>query len=217
MRTVGLTLRVDEARERRDALDQAWYGVLARADLRPVLLPNAPDVAFGMGGLVEDLGLDGVILTGGNDLVALPGGENTAPERDAVEAALIDACAERGLPLLGVCRGYQMLVHHLGGTLVRVDGHVATTHGLTVVADGPMPLGGRTEVNSYHGWGVPADGLGPVLRPAASAPDGTIEAAFHPDRPQWGLMWHPEREPFDDGDVALLRALFHGHGGGDAA
>lgn len=206
MKKIGLSLRVEAARERRDCIDQAWYGLLISLDLWPVPLPNlAPEAAFG---LVEDLALDGVILTGGNDVAEAPGGRCVAVERDRFEHALLDACSERSLPVLGVCRGLQKLVLYHGGAVRAVSGHVAARHRLHVEPACALPLCDRAEVNSFHDFGVMPEDVCKPLRPVAKASDGTVEAVAHESLPQWAIMWHPERPPKDPADARLLRALF---------
>ncbi len=207
MHRIGVTLRVNDERERRDALDQAWYTVLASIDIVPVLLPNLPDPAA-VARLANDVGIEGLLLTGGNDLAQVRGGSACAPERDAVEHALLELAETRGLPVLGVCRGMQHLVVHHGGTIAAVERHVAVRHTLTVRGPEPMPLTDRTEVNSFHDWGVPASGLPASLRTVGLAPDGTVEAVVHRELPHWGIMWHPERAPYDPRDRDILSQLF---------
>src|SRR5271165_6978792 len=105
MKTVAITQRVEVVPgfgERRDCLDQAWTRFLAACGLLPVLVPNVTDVALA---LCERANVSGVLLTGGNDLAALGG---DAPERDAVENALLDFAEQHKLPVLGVCRGMQL-------------------------------------------------------------------------------------------------------------
>jgi gamma-glutamyl-gamma-aminobutyrate hydrolase PuuD len=206
---VGLTQRVEDfpARgERRDALDQAWTPFLARAGLTPVPIPNrlADPASY-----VEALDLALVILTGGNDLASLPGAVHAAPERDATEPAIVDHAATHRLPVLGVCRGLQLLVARAGGVLRPVTGHVGTPHPIERSGRGRFPL--RTSaVSSYHDWGVRPDEVGVGLEVLACAPDGTVEAVADPDRPIVGVMWHPERDPADPVDLALVTALVAG-------
>src|SRR5277367_5493920 len=106
MNKVAITQRVSRVPvygERRDCLDQAWTKFLAACGLLPVLLPNFTDVALA---LCEDVRIAGLVLTGGNDLAELGG---DAPERDAVENALLDLAERRSLPVIGVCRGMQLI------------------------------------------------------------------------------------------------------------
>lgn len=210
MLRLGLTQRVvvvESRGERRDALDQAWTECLAAMGYLPVPLPNS--IAC-LERLVDALGLDGFVLTGGNDLGHLPGARDPAPERDALEHRLIDLAAARSLPLLGVCRGFQMLVTHHGGALAPVKRHAGTTHSIVSRAHPSVPLSDRATVNSFHDFGVREDFVGDALRILATAPDGTVEAVAHRELPQWGVLWHPERAPRDHRDAELFQALFEG-------
>ena len=197
MKAVGVTQRVAvvaDYGERRDCLDQAWTRFLAACDLLPVLLPNVKDAALA---LCERAGIDGLVLTGGNDLAVLGG---DAPERDAVENALLDWAVQRGLPLLGVCRGMQVIQQRFAIPLRRVDGHVA--HRQVIQIEGE-----RKEVNSYHHFAA-FDSLAP-FEVWAVAGDGVVKAIRHSAEPITGIMWHPERyAPFSPADVILFRRVF---------
>jgi putative glutamine amidotransferase len=214
---IGLTQRVDvlcDRDERRDALDQAWAQVIFHAGFVPVPLPNQPGHAER---LVDALGLQGVILTGGNDLADVPGATDVAPQRDAFECELLELCMARRLPVLGVCRGMQFVVRHFGGQLVATEGHVRVPHPI-IPRESGMPTLPRAEVNSFHRFSARAELLPAELAVAGLAPDGVVEAVVHRTLPIWAIMWHPERavrpgSGRDERDVAILRALF---GGGHA-
>lgn len=200
---IGVSQRADDVAgrdERRDALDQQWAVLLDREGFWPVPIPNRlSDPAS----YLRDLEIDAIVLSGGNDL-------GNAPDRDATEAALLDAATERAVPVLGVCRGLQLMVAHLGGTLQRVDGHVARPHPIAVVESQEWPVRDGRVVNSFHGWGVTADALGSELVALAVAPDGTVEAVARPGHRQVAVMWHPERDAEPGDDVELLRVLIGG-------
>ncbi len=208
MINIGLTTRVEDGRERRDCIDQAWYPLLSGLGCRPVLLPNFPDAPGGAQEMLRELRLVGVILTGGNDLGEFAEGRSVALERDRFESELISAAAATHLPLLGVCRGFQKLAVRYGAMLQRVRGHVAVRHRLDVDSPGPMPLGARDEVNSYHDFGLSSEGFPSCLKVVGVSADGLIEAAVHESLPQWGIMWHPERAPNDPRDLEILKKLF---------
>jgi gamma-glutamyl-gamma-aminobutyrate hydrolase PuuD len=208
MQRVAISLRVDEVRERRDALDQEWYRVLERVDLTPVLIPNYTGLCNGMPEYLRSLSVCGAILTGGNDLGGAHDAKNVAQERDQVEASMIDACVSLDLPVLGVCRGFQKLALHHGARPSAVSGHVAKPHPLHIVADSEMPLSERAAVNSFHDFGLAASDLGPNMIAVAHSPDGLVEAAVHRELQHWGIMWHPERDPRDTRDLEIIRALF---------
>jgi N5-(cytidine 5'-diphosphoramidyl)-L-glutamine hydrolase len=197
MRLLAVTQRtavVAPHNERRDCLDQAWSRFLLACGFIAVPIPN--DVATARA-LFRALPLAGIVLTGGDDLVAC-GGE--APERDATEAALVEAAESKGTPVLGVCRGMQLLQHRQGISLKRVSGHVTPSQ--IVVIEGRPEV-----VNSYHHFGT-REWL-PPLEPWALAEDGIIKAVRHKAAKQLGIMWHPERiAPFAERDVALFRSFF---------
>jgi gamma-glutamyl-gamma-aminobutyrate hydrolase PuuD len=197
MKAVAITQRVSVVPaygERRDCLDQAWTKFLAVCGLLPVLLPNVIGAALA---LCEAAGIGGLVLTGGNDL-AMVGGD--APERDAVENALLDWAERRRLPVLGVCRGMQMIQQRFNVELRRVEGHVAQRQVIRI--DGE-----RKEVNSFHCFAA-FDSPSP-LDVWAVADDGVVKAIRHAAAPITGIMWHPERRaPFSGDDVALFRRVF---------
>jgi putative glutamine amidotransferase len=197
MKLVAITQRVSVVPaygERRDCLDQAWTKFLAACELLPVLLPNVTEAALA---LCEGAGIAGLVLTGGNDLAVLGG---DAPERDAIEIALLDLAERRGLPVLGVCRGMQVIQQRFAIPLRRVEGHVAQRQVIRI--DGQPK-----EVNSYHRFA--AFDSRPPLDVWAVAADGVVKAIRHSAQPITGIMWHPERcIPFSPADVALFRGVF---------
>ncbi len=172
----------------------------------PVELTRDAEVA----GIIERI--DGLVLSGGADLDpriydAQPD-ENLGPlevDRDAWEMALLEAARERGLPVLAICRGFQLVNVAFGGTLhqhVELDegvGHPqwdisgrSVTHEVRVLASTvastlfPEVLG----VNSLHHQTV--DRVGEGLIVSAVAPDGVIEGLESPDGSILALQWHPE-------------------------
>jgi putative glutamine amidotransferase len=197
MKAVAITQRVSVVPaygERRDCLDQAWTKFLAACGLLPVLLPNVTEAALA---LCEGAGIGGLVLTGGNDLAALGG---DAPERDAVENALLDLAERRRLPALGVCRGMQVIQQRYGIPLRRVEGHVAQRQVIQIEGE-------RKEVNSFHHFA--AFDSRPPLEVWAVADDGVVKAIRHSAEPIMGIMWHPERStPFSPADVVLFRKVF---------
>lgn len=195
-RRIGLTQRVDvwaDRGERRDALDQRWSALLELLGAWALPIPNA---ARDVRALIRELRIDGVILTGGNDLVAYGG---DAPERDRLENEILDVSLADGLPVVGVCRGMQLIQHRFGGALERVSGHIGTS-------DIHLPDAGVRRVNSFHTFGflTAPDGF----QVWARASDGVIEGMSHCTHAIHGMMWHPERnEPPEREDVVLLERL----------
>jgi putative glutamine amidotransferase len=203
MRRIGLTQRVEVVSgrgERRDALDQRWQPLFAKLGALAVPLPN---VATSAQALLEALALDGIVLTGGNDVAEAPEAANVAPERDHLERDLIRQCLAHGLPLLGICRGMQMINVALGGGLERTTAHAGVEHRISVGNSSHWPDPWR--VNSYHDVCIPRADLAPSLRCLARAENGDVEAFAHAEAMCHGIMWHPEREtPVRAEDLAFM-------------
>lgn len=161
--------------------------------------------------------LDGVVIAGGPDVEPARYGAEPEPRtgpphrtRDGWELALIDAALASGTPLLGICRGMQLLNVALGGTLVQhLEGHAVCqgVFGSHPVKPVPGTLYGsivpdEDAVPTYHHQAV--DRLGRNLIASAHAADGTVEAIELPG-PDWvlGVQWHPEMGT----DLRVVRAL----------
>jgi putative glutamine amidotransferase len=168
--------------------------------------------------------LDGLVLAGGEDIdpgiyggVAAEASVLPDRERDDYELELLAAACARGLPVLGVCRGAQLINVAAGGTLI---GHLAgpsaqmhtsldVPHGrhrhLVATAAGSLIRrlkGEQASVNSLHHQAVDRPGAG--LRITAVAPDGTPEAIESEDGNILGVQWHPELHEHDSAVTWLV-------------
>lgn len=191
---LALTMRMMQTDygEVRDALAQDW-GRFMQAALPGVVWFPIPNLGPATVELAQGLGVDGLILTGGDDW-------GVFPERDATEKALF-AWADGRIPVLGVCRGAQVINRLRGGTLTPVSNHVAVRH--------EVRLGSNIlQVNSFHVYGIAEADLGTGLASLALASDGSVEA-FTGDDKLTGLLWHPEREAQPTPhDIRMVRQLF---------
>lgn len=199
MKRIGISQRLDQVPSReeyRDALDHRWCHLLWSLGYLPIPLGSGIETSIDY---ISALKLDAFILSGGNDIGA-------APERDRLEAAVLDFALKEQLPVLGVCRGMQMINHYLGGSLEPINGHVATNHSL----EGEWAKSqGFTEVNSYHNHGILPKTLGRDLVVLATSSNQVVEAFQHQQLPWMGIMWHPEREqPYQPQDLHLLKQFF---------
>lgn len=159
---------------------------------------------------------DGLILTGGNDIDPKHYGESIwndtvepAPERDAAEWKICGMALERNIPILGICRGFQLLNVFFGGSLYQDlptqytsdIGHrmekpdIRTCHDCVVNQDSPMYHWVQEAVigvNSHHHQAVKS--LAPGLVAMATARDGLVEAFYRPEHLFCcGVQWHPEK------------------------
>ena len=165
--------------------------------------------------------LDGLMLSGGNDVDPMLFGESPAhgldqvnPIRDRLEMNLIAEAYRLSMPVLAICRGLQTLNVALGGTLYQdlpsqylaPDGGRSILHSQTapsryashlITVEPETPLrnifgADQIGVNSYHHQAIKA--LAPALTVCARAGDGVIEAVYDPSKPfVLGVQWHPER------------------------
>jgi putative glutamine amidotransferase len=201
-------------------LPQNYVDQIAAAGGIPVLLPPIAGVQAAVGRL------DGLVISGGPDVEPgrygqEPGPQTTVirPGRDEAELALFRAALDTGTPVLGICRGMQLMNIALGGTLIQHlpdevghDGHSPTPgamgrHSVTVGQSSCLAgiVGtGPAVVATHHHQGI--DKLGTGLVATAWADDGTVEA-FELDRGRHpfalGVQWHPEAST----EQSLFRAL----------
>jgi N5-(cytidine 5'-diphosphoramidyl)-L-glutamine hydrolase len=197
MTLIAITQRVvlvNAYNERRDALDRQWHHFFEACGFVPLIIPNHEPSARR---LVQNCEPKGIVLSGGNNLISYGG---DAPERDATELFLLQWARERECPLMGICRGMQLIQHRFGAILKTCQNHVTPKQTI----EGPS---GPLQVNSYHTFGTTA--VTPELDVLARANDGVIKAVAHKNENLAGAMWHPEREqPFHSRDITLFRQFF---------
>jgi putative glutamine amidotransferase len=176
------------------------------------------------------VGLDGLVLTGGRDIDPKRYGQEPVretqapnPARDNMEIGLLGAALSRDLPVLGICRGLQLLNVYQGGTLIqhlKGDPHrtlprpkdpAKPVHGISVAPDTKLAaaLGaGQHPVNSRHHQAVDRLGAG-LLVSAKAVEDGVIEGLELPGKEfAVAVQWHPEDQvPGDETQVKLFRAF----------
>ena len=202
MKVVAVSQRVDvcgESLERRDALDQNIIRFLFSCGFIAVPIPNLFKMAIStdqnseyFGYFTKKIKPHAFVLSGGPNI-------GDFPERDKTELAIMTYAEKRKLPLLGICRGMQMMAFKDGINPSSVVGHVGIRHNLYGEICG--------ETNSYHNFGVPE--CPESYRVIARSNDKTIEAIRHKSLPWEGWMWHPEREvAFAKRDKERLKLLF---------
>ncbi len=224
---VGVTPLWDEEKESIWMLPDYMEGIRFAGGL-PVILPFTEDIQE-VRQLVKQC--DGVLLTGGQDVSPalyheepLAGLVVTCPKRDTLEKLVLQAAIESEKPVLGICRGIQLINVFLGGTLYQdiptqhpseithrqQAPYDRPVHEVSLVQDSPLQILLGQEslfVNSSHHQAVKA--LAPGLVPMAFSPDGLTEAVYLPEKPFfWAVQWHPERLfRKDEGNGRIFRAF----------
>ena len=148
---VGLTMREVPAKgydEPRDALARVWGTFMQAAVPEASWLP-IPNLGPDSAPLFCDRwGINALILTGGEDIGA-------SPARDATERALLQQFLRNDRPILGVCRGLQLIWTELGGEIESRPGHIAVRHHIRYATEASLDIkDGTREVNSFHGWSL---------------------------------------------------------------
>jgi putative glutamine amidotransferase len=199
-----------------DYVGELHLELLIRLRLHPVMvpvvpgvLPSVPQYARGMRGLLLVEGDDIEPARYGAERPELAHLDETHPLKDEIEARLVRQALRRRLPILGICRGSQLVNVVCGGTLygdvqqekqsllkhIDYDDYDGYRHPVTILPGTPLAKCYRQDsilVNSYHHQGIRR--LARRFRPMAQADDGLIEAYYDPAAQFLvGLQFHPER------------------------
>lgn len=201
---IGISLRIVRATnydENRDALSHDWPQFLEKLNLIPILIPNQID---NVSEFLDEIGIDGLILSGGDNV-------GDYPQRDSIEKSIIEYGIKKKLPIIGVCRGMQMINKYFGGSIITTSdqSHVNKLHSIDIVNSSKHKiLDSKTiTVNSYHNNIIKSNILGQDLEPFAFSSDKSIEGFYHKSLPLIGVMWHPERSQ-DEINHTILRKVF---------
>jgi len=207
MKKIAITQRVienDTYVEIRDALDINFASLFQELGLIPVILPTffPPDSYF------ENFDISGVILSGGNDLSQVNDNDISA-QRDAFEKRVLEHAISKKIPVLGICRGMQLIADYYQADFQSVQNHVAVEHPLIINQTSKYLtyLNSLETVNSYHGYSVKT--VPKNFKISAKSQDGQIEAIEHKELPIFGQMWHPERsQPFLKQELSFIKNFF---------
>lgn len=186
-----------------------FINLLVKHDITPILIPLVPKVMVHK--YLDDV--DGVIIPGGQDVTPSLFGEQPHTKlgktyllHDEFEMQIIKDAIEKQIPLLGICRGHQMINVTLGGSLYQdLDTQQDNVHEhaqpepateairpVQVVADSQLAhaVGTHPVVNSKHHQAVKA--VAPGMQVTAISDDGVVEAIENADASIMGVQWHPE-------------------------
>jgi len=207
---IGLSVNHKEGTSR---IADAYVNAVVRAGGTPILIPLVTDESA-----LEEIvsRIDGLILSGGGDIYSPLFGEELHPavgsydlERDRYEIALVKQAVERQLPVLGICRGCQLINVAFGGNLIQdipsqvpestvnhnqEEAREVATHSVRITPNSRLSQIAQTEqvmVNSFHHQAVNV--VAPEFEPVAWTEDGVIEAIESTEeKAVLGVQWHPE-------------------------
>ena len=206
LKRIGISARImniEKFDEKRDAISHDWIDFLQKLEFLPILIPNK---LRDVDDYISTLKLDGIILSGGDNI-----GEFS--ERDETEIKIIDYSTKNNIPILGVCRGMQLINEFFDGKNIKDQNsnHVGKSHNVRVKnSNFKNILGEELVVNSFHNNLIKKEDIGQELEIfAESEKDSTIEGYFHKKYPIIGVMWHPERDQEQDYQSKIINILYN--------
>lgn len=207
MKKIAITQRLiqnENYYEIREALDINYCKLVNACGFLPIVLPY--EIEFNK--YFEELRIDGVILTGGNDLNSCNCNE-LSKKRDIFEKKLLAYCIKNKIPILGICRGMQVIAEYFGSNFKYVENQVNIKHDLKVSENSKYKtyLKKLTKVNSFHNYEI--NNISNEFIISATDKINVIKAIEHKNHKIFAQMWHTEREKqFNDKEMDLIKGFF---------
>ena len=203
---IGISSRIINAEnydEKRDAISHDWPQFLEKIKSNIIIIPNT---LTNVEDFLNDIGVNGLILSGGDNV-----GDDK--ERDDTEIKILNFAIKNQIPLLGVCRGMQIINKFFSGSIEKNNNssHVGNSHVVNLINNNIISLLKKNslEVNSFHNNIITTSNLGKNIESfAITDNDKTIEGFFHTILPIVGVMWHPERD-FNNENQLIFKQIFN--------
>ena len=195
MKTLIITQRYEKIgkhHELRDNLDVRFIKLIEKIGFKPVLMPNE---VLNPKKFITNIKPSAIILSTGGD-------PKKKDLRNKNEYELIKFSLKTETPLIGICRGAQVLNLYFGGRLKKIKNHVRKSN----VIYGKIVNKKKISVKCFHNLGINKKLLGKNLEILAKSFDESIECFTHKKKKLTGIMWHPERyRNFRNFDINLLK------------
>ena len=169
-----------------DFIDHYWIDYFEKRNYIFYQLPNSKKISKKILGTINNI--DVIILPGGNDVVKKDKYSNI---RLAIEQNAISYGLKKNIPILGICRGMQVINNFFGGKIHRINGHMKKNHNIYMKTN----IFGKSKytVNSYHNYGINHISKSKKFNTLATDKNNNIEMFKHQKKKIYGVMWHPER------------------------
>ena len=207
MKKIAITQRLvtnDSYFEVRECLDINYSKLISACGYMPIVLPYEVEFKY----YFENIDIEGVLLTGGNDLNSCSQND-LSQKRDTFEKKLLTYCIKNKIPVFGICRGMQVIAEFFGSSFKRIENQVNIRHDLQVNQSAIYKdcLKLLETVNSYHNFSI--DNIGDNLIVSATDTNGIIKAIEHKNIKIFAQMWHSEREKnFNQSELNLIKKFF---------
>ena len=197
--------------EVRDSISHDLMSLILRHGMTPLLIPN---ICSSPEKLYNSIPFDVLILSGGDDLVKpiekISKINNIKILRDTTEKKLIKFSIKKNIPIIGICRGMQLLNNFFGGysNTSNNSSHKKEPHLIKETNNLSLFPNKTFKVNSFHNNIITKTSLSPQLIPTMLASDNSVESFMHNNYSIFGIMWHPERKFIDDAINTYFKERF---------
>ena len=186
MLKIGITSNIKEYYKGYiDFIDHYWLDYFEKKNINYYLVPNKKKLSKKK---IKEINL--LIIPGGNDVSNVL---KTSNIRNIIEKNLIKICFKKKIPILGICRGAQLLNKSFGGKISKIKKHMRTRHNI-FFTNREFIKKNFLNVNSFHNDGIKKNDLSKSFKVLASDKHKNIEMFISNNKKIIGTMWHPERE-----------------------